>query len=54
MGKTVMQPVIMATRRELKPGRLLLMFADNCNNRVVLIHCKKVTGLTHFNNDNSV
>lgn len=51
MGKTAMEPVIMAKWRGPKPGRLPLMFTDSCNNRLVLFHCKKVTGLTHFNNN---
>lgn len=53
MRQTARQPVIMAKWKGLKPGRPPLMFTDNCNNGVVLFHCKKVTVLTHFSNDNS-
>lgn len=36
MEKTASQPVIMAKWGRPRPGWLLLMFAHNCNNRVVL------------------
>lgn len=51
MEKTATQPVIMDKWRRPRPGKLLLMFTDNCNNRVVLFHCFTVTGFTHFNTD---
>lgn len=52
MEKTATQPVIMDKWRRPRPGWLLLMFTDNCNNRVVLFHCLTVTEFTHFNTDN--
>lgn len=39
MGKTAMEPVIMAKWRGPKPGRLPLKFTDNCNTGVVLFLC---------------
>lgn len=53
MGKTAMQPVIMAKWRGPKPCRLPLMFTV-ITELCFFFYCKEVTGLTHFNNDNSV
>lgn len=54
MENAAMQPVIMGKWRRPRSGWSPLMCTKNCNNRVVLFHCKIVTTLTHFNNGNSV